>query len=388
MPLYEEKLISPLAIRFTQNRIRQTFQDGHDVESTIGELTASPGECEYDIIIDAPFPAIEIIRYAQGGRKQGAKDHWFSFDNRRLYCLQRFAVECWPKRVAAKVEVMYADAGTIRKKLDTQTQGSKLFIGHAFATQDELIQWSWRQAVQSRAPPGIFNSKFEEYITADDTKASLHDLADVPKERRLPIQSEVVSVTSETIKQEAPCPPDDKQDREEQRGTVALEGESLTSLINKLLTINEGESSFSKEDETTKRQPLVNSDTDSTHVSSADPSEGTDSAGSENEMVESTTPLRHSLPEVPPLTKDVQPGEKKAAKRPQKQTRTPKVPQGAWPTDASMQAAQMRLTQQYQQMAQFSQWQAYAAGMQAAQIHRMAQQAAFTCPSPWGTPFY
>jgi hypothetical protein len=386
MPLYEEKLISPLAIRFTQNRIRPTFQDGHDVESTIGELVVSPGECEYDIIIDAPFPAIEIIRYAQGGRKQGSQDHWFTFDNRRLYCLQRFAVECWPKRVAAKVEVMYADSGAIRKKLDTQTQGSKVFIGHAFATADELVQWSWRQALRARAPPGIFVSKSEEYIAADDAKASLHDLADVPKETRLPIQSEVVSVTSETIKQEVPCHPNDEQGREEQSGTVALEGESLTSLINKLLTINEGEPSLSKEDETTKSQPLVNSDTDSTHVSSADPSEGTDSAGSENEMMESTTPLRPALQEVPPLAKDVQMGQKKAAKRPHKQTYTPGVPRGALPADARMQAAQMRMAQRYQ-MAQMAHWQAYAAGMHAAQM-QMAQQAAFACPSPWGNAFF
>jgi hypothetical protein len=383
MPLYEEKLISPLAIRFTQNRIRSTFRDGRDVEATIKELAVSPSEGDYDIIIDAPFPAIEIIRWSQGGRKEGTQDHWFTFDNRRLYCLQRFAVDCWPKRVAAKVEVMYADSGTIRKKLDTQTQGSKVFIGHAFATPDELIQWSWRQALQARAPPGIFVSKSEEYIAADDAKASLHDLADVPKAPRLPIQSQVVAVPSETIKQEAP---NDKPGREDQRVTVSLEGESLTSLINKLLTINEGEPSFSKEDETKKSHPVANSDTDSTHVSSADSSEGTDSAGSEDEMTESTTSLRPSLKEVPPLTKDVQKGQKKAAKRGQNQTHTPGVPRAALPTDARMQAAQMRMAQQYQ-MAQIAQWQAYAAGMHAAQM-RMAQQATFTCPSPWGNAFF
>jgi hypothetical protein len=278
---------------------------------------------------------------------------------------------------------MYADSGTIRKKLDTQTQGSKVFIGHAFATPDELIQWSWRHALQARAPPGIFVSKSEEYIAADDAKASLHDLADVTKAPRLPIQSQVVAVPSETIKQEAP---NDKPGREDQRVTVSLEGESLTSLINKLLTINEGEPSFSKEDETKKSHPVANSDTDSTHVSSADSSEGTDSAGSEDEMTESTTSLRPSLKEVPPLTKDVQKGQKKVAKRGQNQTHTPGVPRAALPTDARMQAAQMRMAQQYQ-MAQIAQWQAYAAGMHAAQM-RMAQQATFICPSPWGNVFF
>jgi hypothetical protein len=179
MPLYEEKLISPFAIRFTQQRIREKFKDGLEVEKTIKEITASAGVGDYDIILDAPFPCIEIIRWAQRGRKDGV-DHWFSFDNRRLYCLQRVATEFWPKRVAARAEVLYADAGTIRKKLDSQSQGLCVDIGHAFATEDELQEWSWHKAVQLRAPPGNFALKAEACVAADDAKKNLADLMDVP----------------------------------------------------------------------------------------------------------------------------------------------------------------------------------------------------------------
>jgi hypothetical protein len=181
MPLYEEKLISPLAVRFTQQRIRTTFKDGREVEATIKEINALTGRGDYDIILDAPFPAIEVIRWKPNGRKAGGGEHWFSFDNRRLYCLQRLAAAHWPKRVAAKVEVLYADAGTIRKKLDSQTEGLRVTIGHAFATADELTEWSWRQAVQARAPPGNFTLQAEACIKADDAKTSVHDLMDVPE---------------------------------------------------------------------------------------------------------------------------------------------------------------------------------------------------------------
>jgi len=180
MPLYEEKLISPLAIRFSQQRIRETFQDGREVESTIEEIIALPGTGDYDIILDAPFPAIEIIRWAPNGRKSSGGENWFTFDNRRLYCLQRLAAENWPKRVGAKVEVMYADAGTIRKKLDTKTEGLSVSIGHAFASAGELTEWSWRQNIHEIACQGKPHMPAEARIVADAAKTSVHDLMDVP----------------------------------------------------------------------------------------------------------------------------------------------------------------------------------------------------------------
>lgn len=182
MPLYEEKLISPLALRFTQQRIRTSFRDGHLVESTIKEIKAAPGVGDYDIILKAPFPAIEIIRYSPDGRHAGGEDHWFTFDNRRLYCLQRMAAKYWPKRVGCIVEVLYADssATSIRKKLDSMTGGVSVTIGHAFAVGNELQEWAWRQAVQKRAPPGAFALQAEDAVRVDAMKTSVGDLTDAP----------------------------------------------------------------------------------------------------------------------------------------------------------------------------------------------------------------
>lgn len=180
MPFYEEKVISPLAIRFTQQRIRETFQDGYAVAATIKEIKAVPSTGDYDIILDAPFPAIEIIRWKPNGRSAGGQAHWFSYDNRRLYCLQKLAAFYWPKRVGAKVEVLYADSGGIRKKLDTQTGGMCVNIGHAFATAGELKEWSWQKAVQARAPPGNFALEAETAIASDDAKSTVSELMDAP----------------------------------------------------------------------------------------------------------------------------------------------------------------------------------------------------------------
>lgn len=182
MPLYEEKVISPLALRFSQQRIRHTFQDGRDVEASIKEITTGPAVDGYDVVLQAPFPTIEIIRYSPNGRGgHGEDDHWFTFDNRRLYCLQRVAAEYWPKRVGAVVEVLYADNGAIRKKLDSLTCGSAISIGHAFATAAELDSWDWRQDVEERAPPGLpLAEKAENAVDADDAKTGVSELANAP----------------------------------------------------------------------------------------------------------------------------------------------------------------------------------------------------------------
>ena len=41
MPIFEEKLISPLAVRFTQEHIRTTFRDGRLVDASIEEIKVS-----------------------------------------------------------------------------------------------------------------------------------------------------------------------------------------------------------------------------------------------------------------------------------------------------------------------------------------------------------
>ena len=42
MPVYEEKLISPLAVRFSQEHVRSTFRNGMNLEAAVG-LVEVPG---------------------------------------------------------------------------------------------------------------------------------------------------------------------------------------------------------------------------------------------------------------------------------------------------------------------------------------------------------
>lgn len=197
MPIYEEKLISPLAIRFTQDYIRTTFRDGHQVEATMEEIKAEPGTGQYDLVLRVPFPHIEIIRWriprygvgrvkGQSSKEGGAeaREHWFTLDNRRLYCLQRAAVALWPKRVAAVVEILYADPGTVWKKYDSSTHGWCVNLGPSMA---EMMtdRWDWREHLMSlelnaEDVPGVLDT-----VLADDKKRKVGDMPDAPARQSL-----------------------------------------------------------------------------------------------------------------------------------------------------------------------------------------------------------
>mmetsp|Transcript_51424 Transcript_51424/g.138549 ORF Transcript_51424/g.138549 Transcript_51424/m.138549 type:complete len:392 (+) Transcript_51424:91-1266(+) len=176
MPIYEEKLICPLAIRFTQQHIRPTFQDGHETEETIAQIKVRPGSGEYDCILEAPFPNIEIVRwYPQGVRGSELEDvkHWYSLDNRRLYCLQRAAAAQWPRRVAAVAEGLYAATDGIWRKDDSATSGFAVAIGHS--PKMVLSQWDWRKEVPDPEAPIPLS-----VVHGDDLKGKVADLTDAP----------------------------------------------------------------------------------------------------------------------------------------------------------------------------------------------------------------
>jgi len=199
MPLYEEKLISPLALRFTQAHIRSTFRDGRDVAATIGQIEHRPGVQEYDVVLHAPFPHIEIIRCSPHQRKHGSskksvqrddqqhktctEEHWFTFDNRRLYCLQKAAIALWPKRVAAVVEVLYADSGALRRKYDSETYGLSVDIRHS--TDIYVGTWSWQKAVSGSKAINTDDIAAFQAVADDDAKKSMDALEGVPQEPSL-----------------------------------------------------------------------------------------------------------------------------------------------------------------------------------------------------------
>jgi hypothetical protein len=257
---------------------------------------------------------------------------------------------------------MYADSGGIRKKLDTRTQGSSVFIGHAFATEDELIEWSWRKAVQARTPPGLFPLESESCIAIDDATTSLHDLADVPT---IPIDAKTppglfVSKSETSVaghgattslrdlpyaSKANPCSPTraaEMECQEDQRSAPSIKDESLTSLIGKLLAL--------KEDDNPKVRSSIGS------AASTCVSECAETTESEDGMVDSFSSLgssQHAVCDLESMPKD------SMRKTSRTKSNVTKAAKEAWQGHVALQAAQMQMAQY-----QMSQWQmAYATRM-------------------------
>mmetsp|Transcript_8935 Transcript_8935/g.19696 ORF Transcript_8935/g.19696 Transcript_8935/m.19696 type:complete len:433 (-) Transcript_8935:233-1531(-) len=190
MPIYEEKLISPLSVRFTQEHIRTTFRDGRELEESLAAICAEPGQGEYDLVLRAPFPDIEIVRWCPRGSDEedvaSAPDggHWFTRDNRRLYCLQRAAVALWPKTVAAVVEILYADPGNTKRKYDSATRGRSVSLSHSLKAT-AIKRWDWRISVRRPGAVEGFVSVAElavlKAIARDDSKTSVDALENAPR---------------------------------------------------------------------------------------------------------------------------------------------------------------------------------------------------------------
>lgn len=181
MPIYEEKLISPFAIHFTQEHIKTHFQDGRVVEETVPEIQITPADGkDFDIILKAPFPNIDILRWEPPHCEDREVKNWYTLDNRRLYCLQRMAAEHWPKRVGAVVDILYADNGRVRKKYDSSTQGRSVTISPSVKVPAQK-RWDWRQQIaQSMLVDADEAAKAYDAVKRDSEKPHVADLCDVP----------------------------------------------------------------------------------------------------------------------------------------------------------------------------------------------------------------
>eukprot|EP00931_Biecheleriopsis_adriatica_P030990 TRINITY_DN1820_c0_g2_i1.p1 TRINITY_DN1820_c0_g2~~TRINITY_DN1820_c0_g2_i1.p1 ORF type:complete len:565 (+),score=161.68 TRINITY_DN1820_c0_g2_i1:58-1752(+) len=201
MPLYEEKFICPLAIRFSQARIRPHFQDGREVEASMEEVEAV--ECpkggaisaRYDLLLRAPFPPIEIIRWWPKLREEDGEtlvdEHgktilgepcWFTFDNRRLYCLQAAAAKHWPARIAAVVHIMHdlPLSKCAPKKFRTTDLGCSVRISRRYDPEPTAI-WNWMEA--SEYSEGSEEStEAMGTVSADASKEHWSELLDVPQQ--------------------------------------------------------------------------------------------------------------------------------------------------------------------------------------------------------------
>eukprot|EP00931_Biecheleriopsis_adriatica_P060997 TRINITY_DN36654_c0_g1_i1.p1 TRINITY_DN36654_c0_g1~~TRINITY_DN36654_c0_g1_i1.p1 ORF type:complete len:419 (-),score=98.86 TRINITY_DN36654_c0_g1_i1:161-1345(-) len=166
-------VMNPLSIRFSQPRINPWFQDHSSFEDALAATSRQParvtsegGASEECCLLKAPFPPIEVVswrpklRYANGtalkdestGGMVLGEEKWFTMDNRRLYCLQRAAVEASPQICCAEVKVL-SGVSAERKilcKFRTVTEGTAISVAHAKdVTNDGL--WDWQQQLRANA---------------------------------------------------------------------------------------------------------------------------------------------------------------------------------------------------------------------------------------------
>lgn len=91
--VWEERLISPLVVRFSQGKIHPFFHERGPISEVMAQIRLkedSPVEEHLDWkLIEPPFPPIRLLHL----KEQGAL---VTLDNRRLYALQRFALQSWP----------------------------------------------------------------------------------------------------------------------------------------------------------------------------------------------------------------------------------------------------------------------------------------------------
>mmetsp|Transcript_79203 Transcript_79203/g.164375 ORF Transcript_79203/g.164375 Transcript_79203/m.164375 type:complete len:320 (+) Transcript_79203:347-1306(+) len=167
--------LSPFDIHFSQERIRNEFQDGRSLNEAIEAIEAVPcsealaerraapeADPEDGYFLRVPFPRIEVIKWrcklrdaegrpmtdaSSGLQLYSSGEHWFTFDNRRLCCLQRAAVKLHPKPVVCEVLAVPQTMARTRelRKFDTRTFGNTVAIGKRDNTNIET--WSWREAL-------------------------------------------------------------------------------------------------------------------------------------------------------------------------------------------------------------------------------------------------
>jgi len=189
--------LSPLEIHFSQTRIRKVFQDKRTLDETTAEISAvSRNEtCDGDepetapaasasvaassssgreaeagseachrtpMLLKAPFPPIEVMKWrcklreSDGTPKVDSntglelyshEERWFTFDNRRLCCLQRAAAALWPVKALCEVVEIPRELAWTRelRKFDTRTFGCIVTLGAR--TDPNPESWSWRAAV-------------------------------------------------------------------------------------------------------------------------------------------------------------------------------------------------------------------------------------------------
>jgi len=86
--LWSEKLVNPLDIRFSQKTVHPCFDKHGAIEAQVDFIEQR--EIDGGIQLITPFPMIRLLEIGP--------NQYVSLDNRRLYCLQRAAVNLHPEK--------------------------------------------------------------------------------------------------------------------------------------------------------------------------------------------------------------------------------------------------------------------------------------------------
>jgi hypothetical protein len=87
--IWEERWVSPLAVRFSQGKIHPFFHERGPISEVLLQISAKADENGTIKRIEPPFPPMRLLHLKQFGVL-------VTLDNRRLYALQRFALQEWP----------------------------------------------------------------------------------------------------------------------------------------------------------------------------------------------------------------------------------------------------------------------------------------------------
>lgn len=133
---WEEILVCPLTIRFTQEKIHPFFYRRGPIVNVVPRIRVLRPQAADDAVeLVPPFGAIQCLR-------KGAA--LWSLDNRRLYALQLAAMEQWPRR--CRVRVLCRDRlqrykfKTQYRKFSTTSEGRSIEVCTRY---QQLDTWSW-----------------------------------------------------------------------------------------------------------------------------------------------------------------------------------------------------------------------------------------------------
>eukprot|EP00403_Amphidinium_massartii_P005046 CAMPEP_0178374938 /NCGR_PEP_ID=MMETSP0689_2-20121128/2630_1 /TAXON_ID=160604 /ORGANISM="Amphidinium massartii, Strain CS-259" /LENGTH=414 /DNA_ID=CAMNT_0019994915 /DNA_START=23 /DNA_END=1263 /DNA_ORIENTATION=+ len=135
---WEELAVSPLHVRFTQEKIHPFFFRRGPIVNVVPKIRIVPrdaGGDEPELELVPPFTMIRCLRKG---------DELWSLDNRRLYALQLAAMQCWPRQCYTKIlateRLPRRKLKTQYRKFQTQSEGRAV---HICARYQQFDTWSW-----------------------------------------------------------------------------------------------------------------------------------------------------------------------------------------------------------------------------------------------------